>query len=82
MIMLKLHCCFLSLTKVINCVVDLQAILGGKLRVPGIHGEIELSIPPGTQSHQKLRLSGRGIPRLNGMGKGDHFVNFKIHIPK
>ncbi|CAH3171002.1 unnamed protein product, partial [Porites evermanni] len=59
-----------------------QAILGGTIRAPGIHGEIELKIPPGTQSHQKLRLSGRGIPRLNGMGKGDHFVNFKIHIPK
>ncbi|XP_020601247.1 dnaJ homolog subfamily A member 3, mitochondrial-like isoform X2 [Orbicella faveolata] len=59
-----------------------QAILGGTLRAPGIHGEIEIKIPPGTQSHQKIRLSGRGIPRLNGMGKGDHFVNFKIHIPK
>ncbi|XP_074619530.1 dnaJ homolog subfamily A member 3, mitochondrial-like isoform X2 [Acropora palmata] len=59
-----------------------QAILGGTIRTPGIHGDIELKIPPGTQSHQKLRLSGRGIPRLNGMGKGDHFVNFKIHIPK
>ncbi|XP_078369632.1 dnaJ homolog subfamily A member 3, mitochondrial-like isoform X2 [Oculina patagonica] len=59
-----------------------QAILGGTIRAPGIHGEVELKIPPGTQSHQKIRLSGRGIPRLNGMGKGDHFVNFKIHIPK
>ncbi|XP_022799708.1 dnaJ homolog subfamily A member 3, mitochondrial-like [Stylophora pistillata] len=59
-----------------------QAILGGTIRAPGIHGEIEIKIPPGTQSHQKLRLSGRGIQRLNGMGKGDHFVNFKIHIPK
>nr|XP_058949448.1 dnaJ homolog subfamily A member 3, mitochondrial-like [Pocillopora verrucosa] len=59
-----------------------QAILGGTIRSPGIHGEIEIKIPPGTQSHQKLRLSGRGIQRLNGVGKGDHFVNFKIHIPK
>ena len=39
-------------------------------------------IPAGTQSQNKLRLSGRGIPRLNGMGKGDHYVTFNIHIPK
>lgn len=29
-----------------------------------------------------MRLSGRGIPRVDGLGRGDHFVNFKIHIPK
>ncbi|XP_020906435.1 dnaJ homolog subfamily A member 3, mitochondrial isoform X1 [Exaiptasia diaphana] len=59
-----------------------QAVLGGKIKIPGIQGDIELKIPQGTQSHQRMRLSGRGIPRVDGLGKGDHFVSFKIHIPK
>ncbi|KAK3755697.1 hypothetical protein QZH41_008940, partial [Actinostola sp. cb2023] len=59
-----------------------QAILGGKIKISGIQGDIELTIPPGTQSHQQMRLSGRGIPRVDGLGRGDHYVSFKIHIPK
>lgn len=39
-------------------------------------------IPPGTQSHQQMRLVGKGIPRLNGIGRGDHYINFKVHLPK
>ena len=41
-----------------------------------------LQIPAGVQSHHKIRLSGRGIPRLNGYGSGDHYVHIKIQIPK
>jgi len=59
-----------------------QAILGGNTRITGIHGDVDLKIPQGTQSHQTMRLTGKGIARLNGLGKGDHFVHFKIHVPK
>ncbi|XP_032231954.2 dnaJ homolog subfamily A member 3, mitochondrial isoform X2 [Nematostella vectensis] len=59
-----------------------QAILGGKIRIPGIQGDMDLKIPPGTQSHQQMRLTGRGVPRIDGLGKGDHYVSFKVHIPK
>lgn len=39
-------------------------------------------IPKGTQSHQRIKLVGKGIPRLNGYGKGDHYLHIKIYIPK
>jgi len=59
-----------------------QAILGGNLRVPGLHGDVDLKIPAGTQSHQQIRMIGKGIPRLNGYGRGDHYIHIKIHLPR
>ncbi|XP_057313311.1 dnaJ homolog subfamily A member 3, mitochondrial-like isoform X2 [Hydractinia symbiolongicarpus] len=59
-----------------------QAILGGNLTVSGLYGDIDVRIQAGTQSHQQMRLIGRGIARLNGHGKGDHYINIKIHLPK
>jgi len=59
-----------------------QAILGGTLTVPGLYGDVQIRIPPGTQSHQQLRLLSKGIARLNGYGKGDHYIQIKIHLPK
>ncbi|XP_066926242.1 dnaJ homolog subfamily A member 3, mitochondrial-like isoform X2 [Clytia hemisphaerica] len=59
-----------------------QAILGGKTKSRGLDGEMEINIPPGAQSHQQMRLTGKGIQRLNGFGKGDHYLNIKIHLPK
>lgn len=59
-----------------------QGILGGRIRTAGLDGDIDLTIPPGTQSHQQLRLIGKGIRRLNGKGRGDHYVNIKVHLPK
>jgi curved DNA-binding protein len=53
-----------------------QAILGTTLTVKTIHGESQITVPPGTGSHGKLRLKGKGI---NG---GDHFVELKILVPK
>jgi len=59
-----------------------QGILGGSIKTPGLNGDIDLTIQPGTQSHQQMRLIGRGVPHLNGHGKGDHYINIKIHLPK
>ncbi|XP_025088835.1 protein tumorous imaginal discs, mitochondrial-like isoform X2 [Pomacea canaliculata] len=58
-----------------------QAILGGTIRIPGIHGDILLTIPPGTQSHDRIRLQGKGITRVNSYGYGDHYVHIKIKVP-
>lgn len=41
-----------------------------------------LQIPPGIQTDQKIRLAGKGIPRLNSFGYGDHYVHIKMKIPK
>lgn len=59
-----------------------QATLGGEVTIPGISGPIVVKIPKGVQSHHRIRLSGRGIPRLNSFGTGDHYVHIKIRIPK
>ncbi|XP_062610317.1 protein tumorous imaginal discs, mitochondrial-like isoform X1 [Saccostrea cucullata] len=59
-----------------------QAVLGGTVRVPGVYEEIHLKIPAGTQSHDRIRISGKGITRVNSYGYGDHYVHFKIKIPK
>ncbi|KNC84657.1 hypothetical protein SARC_03148 [Sphaeroforma arctica JP610] len=59
-----------------------KAALGGTVRTQSLTGEIELNVPAGTQPGDKLRLRGRGIPQLHRSSKGDHFIEFKVSIPK
>lgn len=65
-----------------------QAALGTVVEVPVLtdHGKKaeteELIVPPGTQSGNVIRLRGRGIPRLNGTGRGDHRVRVKVAVPR
>lgn len=69
--------------KDIYCLVPInikQAVLGGKVTVRTITGQVELAIPPGTSSGQKFRLKGQGLT-LDG-NRGDQYVEVKIEIPK
>ncbi|RWS17861.1 protein tumorous imaginal discs: mitochondrial-like isoform X2 [Dinothrombium tinctorium] len=59
-----------------------QAVLGGTARIQGIDEDITIKIPPGTSSHTRMRLVGKGLKRVNSYGQGDHYVNFKIRIPQ
>ncbi|KAJ8028781.1 DnaJ-like subfamily A member 3, mitochondrial [Holothuria leucospilota] len=59
-----------------------QAALGGTVRLKGIYDTITLNIPSGTQSHDRIRLPGKGISRVNSSGYGDHYVHVKIQVPK
>ncbi|RMG08771.1 MAG: hypothetical protein D6735_01415 [Acidobacteria bacterium] len=60
-----------------------EAILGTKIEVPTIEGKAQLKIPPGTQSGQKFRLRGRGVPSLRNPNlRGDQFVEVQIKLPK
>ncbi|KAL2101711.1 hypothetical protein ACEWY4_003472 [Coilia grayii] len=59
-----------------------QAILGGTVRAQGLYETLNLTIPAGIQSDQRIRLSGKGIPRVSGYGYGDHYVHIKMKIPK
>lgn len=59
-----------------------QAILGGTVRTQGLYETLNLTIPAGIQTDQRIRLSGKGIPRVSGYGYGDHYVHIKIKIPK
>lgn len=63
-------------------VTFVQATLGAKLTVPTIDGKITYDMPEGTQPDTVFRIRGKGIPNLNGRGRGDHFVKVKIEIPK
>ena len=58
-----------------------QAALGAEVKVPTLEGEVKLTIPPGTQPGKVFRLRGKGIPRLNGGGKGDQLVVVNVEIP-
>ena len=55
-----------------------EAALGAKVEVPTLGGKVDLRIPPGAQSGQKLRLRGRGLP---GKPAGDQLVEIRIVTP-
>jgi molecular chaperone DnaJ len=57
------------------------ATLGGKIDVPTLDGPHELRIPAGTQSQKVFRLRGKGLPKLNGRGKGNQLVRVIVWIP-
>lgn len=59
-----------------------QAVLGGKVKVKTLEGEVILKIPPGTKSGQVFRLKGKGVFHLKGKGRGDQLVTIHIKIPK
>lgn len=59
-----------------------QAALGDEIEVPTLEGKAHLIIPEGTQSGTSFRLKGKGIPRLNGAGRGDQHVVVRVVIPK
>ena len=58
-----------------------QAALGATLTVPGLDGELELEIPKSTQTGAVFRLMGKGVPHLNGRGRGDEYIVVKVVTP-
>ncbi|KAK6312309.1 hypothetical protein J4Q44_G00179730 [Coregonus suidteri] len=59
-----------------------QAVLGGTARAQGLYETVNLSIPAGIQTDQRILLSGKGIARISGYGYGDHYVHVKVRVPK
>ncbi len=59
-----------------------QAALGAELEVPTVDGKVKYTVPEGTQSHTVFRLKGKGIPHLQGRGRGDQFVKVIVEVPK
>ena len=55
-----------------------EAALGATVTVPTLGGKVEVKVPAGTQSGQKLRLKGRGLP---GTPAGDQFVILQLVTP-
>ena len=66
------------------CVIPIsvtQAALGAELQVPTLEGEQTLKIPEGTHSGTTLKLRNKGVPVLNGHGKGDLFIEVRVQTP-
>jgi len=69
----------------LRCVVPIsfpQAALGAEIEITGVDGPVTLKIPEGTQSGKELRARGRGVPILNGKGKGDLVVKVLVQVPR
>jgi len=59
-----------------------QAVLGGEMEIPTIDGKVKYDIPEGTQTGTTFRLRGKGIPSVNGRGRGDQYVTVYIETPR
>ena len=58
-----------------------EAILGAKVEVPTIYGNVVLTVPEGTQNNDKQRLKGKGVTDINSSKKGDMYVIFNVLMP-
>ncbi len=56
-------------------------VLGATVRVPTMTGDVEVTVPPGTQSNKMLKLGGKGMPRVKGGGAGDQYVRLIGMLP-
>ncbi len=58
-----------------------DAISGCEAEIPAIGGKLKIKIPAGTQSGKVLRVKGKGIPEVNGYGRGDLHIYVQVWIP-
>ena len=58
-----------------------QAAMGAELEIPTIDGKVKWNLPAGTQPGTTFRLKGKGIPTLQGRGRGDQYVTVKVKVP-
>ena len=59
-----------------------QAALGAEVTVPTIDGKVSYQVREGTQPGDVFKLRGKGIPYVNGRGRGDQYVQITIEVPK
>jgi len=68
----------------LHCTVPInaaQAALGASVDILTLDGLQTVKIPEGSQSGQRLRIKGLGVPHVNGSGRGDMFVHLDVRIP-
>ena len=58
-----------------------EAALGDKIEIATVDGMVSLTLPPGIQTGQQLKLKGKGVPHFGGSGVGDHYVTIKVVTP-
>lgn len=59
-----------------------KAALGAELKIDTIDGEVKYTVPAGTQPGTIFRLKGKGVPFVNGRGRGDQYINVIVDVPK
>lgn len=59
-----------------------QAAMGDMVEIPSLDGKVKCKVEPGTQPGTTLRLRGKGVPSLNGRGRGDQFVTIRVEVPR
>ncbi len=59
-----------------------QAVLGDEIKINTVDGTLKLKVEDGTQSGAMRRISGSGVPVVNGYGKGDLYIRIIVDIPK
>ena len=59
-----------------------DAVIGTSVEIPMVTGKAKIKIPAGTQSGKNLRLRSKGIPDVNGYGRGDMIVNIQVYTPQ
>ncbi|XLQ20368.1 MAG: molecular chaperone DnaJ [Candidatus Moraniibacteriota bacterium] len=58
-----------------------QASLGDKINIETVDGDVKMKVPAGTQSGEIYKIRGKGIPKLRGIGRGDHLVEIIVDVP-
>jgi len=58
------------------------ALLGGRVRVPTLDGDVDVRVPGGTQQGEEMVLKSRGVPPVDSSDKGDLFVTFAVQLPR
>jgi molecular chaperone DnaJ len=59
-----------------------DAVLGTTLKAPTLDGTVEVTVPPGTQPGEVLRLRGKGLPVFGARGRGDLNLRIEVKIPE
>jgi len=80
----KEHSFFEREGKHLYCVVPIsfpQAALGTEIQVPTLDGDFTLKVPEGTQTGTTFKARGKGVPVLNGRGRGDLIIEVKVQTP-
>jgi DnaJ-class molecular chaperone len=59
-----------------------EAVLGGIITAPTVHGPVALKVPPGANSGTILRLKGKGLPERRSAPAGDQYVKLRVILPE
>jgi molecular chaperone DnaJ len=80
----KEHAIFERQENDLHCTVPIgisQAALGAEIQVPTLEGPYPVQVPEGTQSGTELRVKGKGVPEVQGRGRGDLVVHLFVRTP-